>query len=154
MQIVDTIFVGHLSPEAIGGVGVGNALYSTLLMFGFGVLFGLDFPISHSFGAGRVRETHEYLVQALYLCTLVSWPLMVGMVAVSNVFHTLGVTPAVADQAAIYLRTLSWSLWPTLLFMAFRQYLQGMGVAAPVLWILVIANLGNVLGNWVFIFGH
>jgi MATE family multidrug resistance protein len=53
-----------------------------------------------------------------------------------------------------YLSIVTWSVLPLLLYAAFRRYLQGMGVVRPVMIALVLANVMNVLTNWVLIFGR
>ena len=50
--------------------------------------------------------------------------------------------------------SLAWSVPPLLLYAAFRRYLQGMGVVRPVMVALVIANVVNVVVNWILIFGQ
>ncbi len=53
-----------------------------------------------------------------------------------------------------YLDVLTWSVFPLLLYAAFRRYLQGMGVVRPVMIALVTANIVNAIVNWILIFGH
>jgi MATE family multidrug resistance protein len=154
MQIVDMLFVGRLGPTAIAGVGAGNAVFATFMIVGVGLLLGLDYLASHAFGAGRVEECHDWLIQGCCLATLVALPMTIIMLFSGGFFSLVGIAPDVAPLAAVYLRSVCLSLWPLLLFMAFRQYLQAMGVAMPVLLILVVGNLINALCNWVFIFGH
>ena len=48
--IVDTIMVGRLGPAAIGAVALGNAVYYTPALCGFGLLLGLDTLVSQSYG--------------------------------------------------------------------------------------------------------
>ena len=51
MTIVDLIMVGRLGPDAIGAVGLGNAIYYAPSLFGIGLLLGLDTLVSQSWGA-------------------------------------------------------------------------------------------------------
>lgn len=153
MQLVDTIFVGKLGPTAIGGVSVGNAFFATLMVTGIGLLMGLDYLASHAFGARRLNDCHEYLIQALIVSAIVSLVSTIIMWAGSGLFAAFGIETMVAASGATYLRWLSWSIWPFLFFSAFRQYLQAMGIAMPVLVILLVANVVNAAGNWVFVFG-
>src|ERR1700685_3767793 len=48
MSIVDLIMVGRLGPQAIGSVGLGNAIYYAPSIFGMGLLLGLDTVVSQS----------------------------------------------------------------------------------------------------------
>jgi MATE family multidrug resistance protein len=59
----------------------------------------------------------------------------------------------VALLAGDYLTALAPGVLPLLLFMAFRQYLEGMGVSRPAMWLSFVGVALNVLGNWVLIWG-
>ncbi len=152
-SMVDMAFVGRLGVEPLAGISIGNAIFNTLMIGSLGFLLGLDFLISHAIGAGKQDEANSMLIQALYVSTLLSIPLIAIMTWGSGWFEFFGIAPGVAQQGQTYLRALAWSLWPWLLFSSFRQYLQGMGVALPVLYILIVANVINALGNWLFVFG-
>ena len=49
---------------------------------------------------------------------------------------------------------IGWSLPPLLLYVAFRRYLQAMGIVRPVTYTLIAANIVNAVANWILIFGH
>ena len=55
---------------------------------------------------------------------------------------------------APYLKALIWGILPLLLYTAFRRYLQAVDMVKPVTFALVSANLVNVVGNWVLMYGH
>src|ERR1700733_11485469 len=76
MQLVDTYFVGKISPEALGGVSLGSGIFSILMMVGIGVLLGLDYRISHAYGAKKYEDCQKYLVHGFYLAFFFAIPLM------------------------------------------------------------------------------
>lgn len=154
MQVVDMVFVGRLGAEAIGGVSIGNSLFVVFMVSSVGLLLGMDFLVARAFGARRPDECNEWLVQALWVVTLAFVPMVALLWIGSHTFAAMGITPAVSVLAGTYLRVLCWSLLPMMLFMACRQYLQARGIAGPVTAILVLANLVNALGNWLFVFGN
>jgi MATE family multidrug resistance protein len=154
MQIVDTFFVGKLGPEALGGVSLGSGLFAILMMIAIGVLLGLDYRISHAFGARKYEDCVKYLVQGFYLAVLLAVPLTVILYLLSDHFQIFGIGAAVAWQAGAYLKTLCISLLPFLLFASCRQYLQATGSATPILVVYIFANVMNAFGNWLFIFGN
>jgi MATE family multidrug resistance protein len=69
-------------------------------------------------------------------------------------FALLGIRPEVSQPAGLFVRTLSLSTLPLLLYGAFRRYLQGIGHVRPVMFVLISANLINWLFNWLLIQGH
>lgn len=151
--VVDTIMVGKLGPAAIGAVALGNAVYYTPSLFGIGLLLGLDTLVSHAYGREDHDACHQWLAQGAYLACIVTPPLMVLLIAASYLFVHVGITPEVAQPAGSYLRILTWSTLPLLLYGAARRYLQGVGQVRVITVTFVLANLLNWFGNWVFIYG-
>ena len=156
MVIVDTMMVGRLpnSAEAIGAVSISSSLFIVFAFFGEGLLIGLDTLVSQSFGAGRREDCHRSLVNSIYLSFALAPFLAIPVWILPNYFERFGVTHPVAVLAASYMRTLSAGLFPLLLYFAVRRTLQGMNMVRPIAFALVTANLINLLGNYLFIFGN
>ena len=154
MGVVDIIMVGRLSPEAIGAVGVGSAVFVALAVFGMGLLLGLDTFVSQAYGAGSPLECHRWLLQGVYLALIVSAPVLVATLLLVETMPWWGLHPAVEALTTPYLGTVAWSSLPLLLYAAFRRYLQAMNLVRPVMAVLLTANLVNVAVNWLLIFGN
>ncbi|MGB0033871.1 MAG: MATE family efflux transporter [Candidatus Acidiferrales bacterium] len=156
MGIVDTMMVGRLpySAVAIGAVSLGGILYIAVGIFGTGLMLGLDTLVSHSFGAGNVEDCHRSLVNGVYLSFGMT-PLLMGVVRLWELMlHSVNVEPSILALAIPYLRALNWGTLPLLLYFVFRRYLQGMNITKPVVFALISANVVNLAGNWIFIYGH
>jgi MATE family multidrug resistance protein len=156
MGIIDTIMVGRLpnSAVAIGAVSLGSILFSTCTIVGGCLLLGLDTVVSQAYGAGRMADCHRALWSGLYLCAAIAPILMMVNAATAASLPRFGVNPAVLPQATAYLRILNWGSPPLMLYFALRRYLQGIALVKPVMFTLVSANLINLFGNWVLIYGH
>ena len=154
MGTVDILMVRALGPSAIGAVGVGSMLFLALAVFGIGVLLGLDTVIAQSFGAGQRDECHRWFVHGVVMSVMLTIPLtLVAWVAIARL-DLWGFDLTVLNLTEPYLRIVTWSVWPLLLYTAFRRYLQAMGVVKPTMVILLTANLVNVLANWMLIHGN
>jgi multidrug resistance protein, MATE family len=154
MGLVDLVMVGRLGAEAIGAVGIGNILYMAICIVGYGLLLGLDPVISQAFGAKRIELCHRALVQGIYLALALSPPLIAVILISAGRLRAWGVDSAVVPAAVAYLGVNAWSLPFLLLHTAFRRYLQGMNVVKPIAVSLIVANLVNVVGNWLLVYGH
>jgi len=154
MGVVDTLMVGRLSPEAIGAVGIGSSLFTGVVIFGMGLLLGLDTLVSHAYGAGRLDECHKWLLHGIALSLVASIPVIGILVTMTVLLPRWGLAPSVLVLAQPYLAVLTWSAFPLLMYATFRRYLQGMGVVRPVMIALVMANLTNAVMNWILIYGH
>ena len=53
MGLVDTLMVGRVSAEALGAMSVGRVVFFTVVVFGMGLLLGLDTLVSTAHGAGK-----------------------------------------------------------------------------------------------------
>jgi len=151
--VVDTIMVGNLGPAAIGAVALGNAVFYTPSLFGFGLLLGLDTLVAQAYGRKDYDGCHRWLAQGVYLALLVTPPVMLAIWLASYGFAWAGIGATVAGPAASYLRVLNWSTLPLLIYGGTRRYLQGVGQVRVVTLTFVGANLLNWLGNWVLIYG-
>jgi MATE family multidrug resistance protein len=156
MGIVDTMMVGRLpqSAIAIGAVSLGGILFYPFGIFGSGLLLGLDTLVSQSFGAGRLKECHQSLLDGVYISLALS-PVMMGVIWIGIPWlPAAGIQPAVLKEAVPYLRILNWSMLPLMLYFGSRRYLQGMNLVKPVTFALISANLVNLAGNWILIYGR
>lgn len=153
MSVVDTIMVGRLSPEAIGAVGLSSSLYYIPALFGAGLLLGLDTLVSQAYGRGDHADCRKWVMQGIYIVLLFSVPVMIIVQWIPALLPRWGTNPAVASQTAAYLRLLNWGTPWLLTYACFRRYLQGMHIVKPVTFALVTANLVNLAGNWLLIYG-
>jgi len=156
MSFVDTVMVGHLpySATAIGAVSVGSTLFYTVGIFGSGTMLGMDTLVAQAYGARRLEECHRAMWNSLYFACMISPLLMVAVLAIVPFFPRFGLAPAVVAQTVPFLKALVWSTLPLVLYFGLRRYLQAMHIVKPVVFALVSANLVNLAGNWVLVYGH
>jgi MATE family multidrug resistance protein len=154
MGIVDTMFVGRVSAEAIGAVSLGTSVFYAIAICASGLLLGMDTLISQSFGAGDLDDCHHSLVNGIWLALLLIPGVMGAVWLLVPAMARFGINPSVLRDASPYIRALNWSAPPLLLFFGLRRYLQSIGMVRPILVTLITANLVNVAGNWIFVFGN
>ena len=156
MGVVDTMMVGRLpdSATAIGAVSLGTTLFYTIGIFGSGIMLGLDTLVAQSYGAGKLEECHRTLWNALYLALILSPAVMICIFASPFLFPWFGLSAALVAATVPFLRALTWSTLPLVLYFALRRYLQAMNIVKPVVFTLISANLVNLLGNWTLVYGH
>ncbi len=156
MAIEDTMFVGRLpnSAQSIAAVSISSSLFLVFVFFGEGLLIGLDTLVSQSFGAGNQPDCYRSLINGIYLSFVLAPVLLIPVWLLPNIYDRLGVAPDVATLARPYMHTLAIGLIPLLLYFTFRRTLQGMNLVRPIAFALVTANIINLLGNYMLVFGH
>lgn len=152
--VVDMMFLGRLGPEAIAGVGVANAVYFGLFIAGLGAMLGIDTLASRAWGAGQPGVAAGVLVHALALALAVSSTTFAATFLAGPFFRLMGVDPAVAATGLAFLGVIRFMMFPGLLFVACRQYLQSQDVTRPLMWAVAAGNALNAFLNWVLIFGN
>ncbi len=153
MGLVDTILVGRIGAEAIGAVSIGSHVYFTVGLFGIGMLLGLDYLVAHAFGAGRLEDARRALVHGAYLSVALAALLTPVLLIIDAHLTWFGIQPAVAEATHPYLRAVTWSLLPLLLYATLRRYAQALGHVRIIMVTLVSANVINAAVAWVLIFG-
>jgi multidrug resistance protein, MATE family len=154
MGIVDTMFVGRVSAEAIGAVSLGTSVFYAIAIFASGLLLGLDTLVSQAFGAGDLEDCHHSLVSGIWLALFLIPGVMGAVWLFVPLMATFGINARVLRDTTPYIRALNWSAPPLLLFFCLRRYLQSTGIVRPVLVTLITANLVNAAGNWIFVYGN
>ncbi|RSL16225.1 MATE family multidrug resistance protein [Edaphobacter aggregans] len=156
MGIVDTMMVGHMANPslAISAAALGQVLYNTLGFGIAGVLLSLDTYLSQSHGAGRYDEANRWLLHGLVLAAVLA-AIFMGLIALAPIFMLrLPIDHQVITGAIAFLRALNWGTPVLFLYFTLRRYLQAFNHVRPIAAALITANLCNVIGNWLLIYGH
>lgn len=123
-------------------------------MFGAGVLSALDPLAAQAWGAGDREAIAGHLQRGVVLALLMSIPFALMLWDVRWLLRLLGQPPEVIGDAAAYARVIIAGFPPYLIFLAFRQSLQAMGIVRPAAVAIVFGNLVNLVANYTLIFGH
>jgi MATE family multidrug resistance protein len=154
MGVVDTIMVGHLSPQALAAVALGNLYFFVPAVFGMGTLMVLDPVVAQAVGAGDVPAVARGMQRGVVLAVLLSIPSAVLLLAAAPILGLLHQPPDVVPLAVQYSVRMAPGVLPFFLFIVLRQSLQALGRPRFVVVTIVVANLVNAGLNWVLIFGH
>ena len=154
MGIVDTMCVGRVGADAMGAVGLGSMVFYTIGVFAAGLLLGLDTLVSQAYGAGDLEDCRHSLINGMWLAIFLILPVIAGLEASLPLLATFGIDPAVMAPTRAYMHVLNLSALPLLLFFGFRRYLQSVNIVRPIMITLVTANLVNLAGNLILVFGR
>ncbi len=156
MGLVDTMMVGRLPDAAVAmsSVALAQILFNTVAFGLGGILLGLDTVIAQAHGAGKLHEANRWLVHGLILATAVAALLTLLFALAPFGMTHISTDPTVIAGATGTLRALDLGTLPLLLYFTLRRYLQAFNHVRPIAAALISANLINILGNWLLIYGH
>jgi multidrug resistance protein, MATE family len=153
MHTADTIMVGPLGAGPLAAVGLGSALHHFGVLLMTGVIMGMGPLVSQAFGAGDVAACRRVFVQGCWLAVAVSVPVMLALLFGRDISLLLGQDAEVSALTGDYMGALVAGIAPALLFVAARQYLEGMGHATAPMVVTFLGLAINIGANRVLIYG-
>jgi MATE family, multidrug efflux pump len=153
LGLVDTAVVGRAGAVQLAGAALGNAVVFTMCIVGIGVLMGADPLISQALGARDEVRARRLYWQSLRVALAASAVLLVPTLALAYLLEPLGIAPDVASAARQFVWWRLPGIAAFLVFYAQRGYVQAAGAARALLWATVLANVLNLLGDLLLVFG-
>jgi len=154
MGIVDILMAGRLGAAALGASSLGTMVVYPVAICATGMLLGMDALVAQSHGAGDPADSRRTLVNGVWLAAALTPLVALATLGLIPLLRAGGANPRVMLLLAPYLRALVWGMPGLMLYAALRRYLQAVDCAGPVAFALVSANLVNLAGNWMLMFGH
>ncbi|MEO7355801.1 MAG: MATE family efflux transporter, partial [Gemmatimonadales bacterium] len=142
------------SPQALAAVAIGNVYFFALSMFGIGVLLALDPVLTQALGARDHAAAARAVQRGVVTAFLVAIPIAAVLLLAAPAFRLFRQPADIVPLAGTYCSIMAVSILPFLLFSVARQTLQALHRVGPVVWTIIIANLINLLFNWLLIYGH
>ena len=153
MGVVDTAVVGRLGAAALGAVGLSNGIFFAVAIVGIGTVMGLDPLIAQALGARDSRRARELLWQGAWLALFTSLVLAIPLSFAPRLIDAAGIDPDIIPGAKAFLWARLPGLFPMLLFVALRSYLQAAHRVLPLVVATIIANVCNLLLDILLVFG-
>jgi len=154
MGVADTVMAGRISPLALAAVAMGSAMWFFTFIAGLGLMLALTPIMAHHVGAGRHHLIGAEWRQGLWLALALSVVQMATLGALAALMPYLGIAPEIVSETRSYLLWVGWSLPFTCLYLVPRFLNESMGHTMPMLWTQLLMLPLNVLGNYVFMYGH
>ena len=154
MGVVDTIMVGRVGAAALAAVAIGNMYFFVLTIFGIGVLLALDPVVSQAVGAGDEPAIARAVQRGLVIALAVSAVVSLALLGAGPVLRLARQPAEVVPDATAYAYASIPGTLPFFAFVVCRQTLQALRRMRPIVVTIVLANVVNVLFNWVLIFGN
>lgn len=154
LGVTDSLMVGHLGPVPLAAASLGNSVFVLILVLAIGLASAITPLTAIARGENNHEEAGIVLRQGLLLNTLFSILLITSAFVLSNILPLLDQPQDVVAQAIPYLRIMGFSFFPMMVFISFRNFIEGLSFTRPAMVIILLANLVNVAGNWVFIYGN
>ena len=163
-QFADTAMVGQYGgddPVPLAAVSLGSSLFLLIYLAAMGLAMAITPLVGEHYARGDRRRVGHLFQNGIYYSVAIG---IVGTgiaLALRPFIAVLGrwmsspgeSVEAVAEMALPYYDMLVWSIMPLMIFLAIKQFLEGLGNTKIAMWITLIGNISNVALNYVLIFG-
>jgi len=153
-SVIDMIFVGKVSPEAIAAVSIVFPVMFFFVSFVMGIGTGLSSFVARAFGAGEIEKAGRIAANGLAFGIILSLLLAVLGVAFSRpLFVLLGAGPEIIASVMDYCRV----IFVGFIFIFFGAFgnsiIRGAGDTRTPMKFLLIQTFVNLVLDPLFIFG-
>jgi len=151
--LVDNIMVGQLGTAALAAVSLGNSFMFIAMSLGIGFSTAItplvaEADATHNFEDGKSAYKH-----GLFLCTALGILLFFGVLLAEPLLYRMQQPVEVVALAVPYLHVVAISLVPLIIFQGLKQFSDGLAMTSYPMYATLIANIVNVLLNYVLVFG-
>ena len=155
VQMVDMIQVGGLGPWAIAAVGLANQPMFLVFSVFMGLSVGTTALVARFTGAGASKQKTSAVVMQSLLITLAGAALLAvaAYIAAPWIFRLMGAEADTLAPATTYFQIVMSGLIFTTAALVLAAALRGAGDTKTPMMVNSIANLINILGNWLLING-
>lgn len=151
INFADTAVAGRYSTVALGAVSVASAIVMTVTIGAIGLILSVS-PVIANF-RGRREPAKKFFKLTVLFSILISIPFFLILELLLHYIDLIKLSPDMVVYVKQYIEICSWSVFPTAIFIAIKEFLQAYEkvVFANVLMLLMV--ILNVILNIVLTFG-
>ncbi len=153
VALVDNIMVGQLGTAELAAVSLGNSFMFIAMSVGIGFSTAITPLVAEADGEGNREKGKSSFKHGLFLCIVLGLVLFAAVMFAKPLMYIMKQPPEVVDLAMPYLTLVAASLVPLIIFQGFKQFSDGLSMTHFPMYATIVANLVNVLLNYMFIFG-
>lgn len=153
MGVADIVMIGKLDSTNLAAAGLANSVYFLITILGIGTLTAVSPLVAKAKGAGHVNEVALMFRQSLWASIALSIFIGVILFILTTNLHWFKQEEEVTMLTKSYLHILNGGTVFMLLFLAAKQFSDGLSITKPSAIITILGLLFNVFWNWILIYG-
>ena len=153
VSFVDNIMVGQLGTAELAAVSLGNSFMFIAMSIGIGFSTAITPLIAEADASNNFKQAKSAYKHGLFLCTTLGILLFLLVFFSKPLMYLMQQPEEVVVLAIPYLNLVAFSLIPLVIFEAIKQFTDGMSMTKYPMYATLIANIINVVLNYLLIFG-
>lgn len=151
-SFADTSMIGQYGTLELSSAGFVNNVFNLLIFFVLGLSYSTTPVVGSLWGQGRKDDARRALNNSLVVSTIGSAVLLLLLAVVYLNLDNLGQPSELMPYIRPYFITLTLSVPFIAVFKSFKQYSDATGDTRTPMWVMLISNVVNVVGNYILIF--
>lgn len=154
LGIIDTAMVGAVNYKQLAAAALVMSVINIPYVFGIGITISVSQMVSMAHGRRDGKLVSHYLYNGFWLCTFSAVAISLLIELSRNILFHLDQDPEVARLALPYLEIMGWSIIPMILFLALKQFTDGLEFTKTAMILSLGALPLNAFLNWILIYGN
>ena len=153
VSFADNIMVGHYSTQALASASFVNNLFNMAMFCCMGFTYGLTPLAGALFGRGEHKTIGALTRQAMWLNLMYTVLIMAVMTVIYFNIERLGAPDELMPIVKPYYLLVLIGMLPLAVFNVLAQWCYAINRTGLPTWIVLGANVLNIIGNYLLIFG-
>jgi multidrug resistance protein, MATE family len=154
LHIIDTAMVGAISYKQLAAASLVINAMNIPFVIGLGMTISVSQMVSLAHGRRDSQLVSHYFFNGFILCAITAIIISLGLVFGKNILLHLGQDAEVVQYALPFMQLMGLSIIPLLLFMALKQFADGLEYTRTAMAISLLGMPVNILLNWLLIYGN
>lgn len=154
LHVIDTAMVGAVDYKQLAAAALVLSVMNIPFVFGIGITIAVSQMVSMAHGKGDDGKVSHYLFNGFWLCLITAFLITFILLANTQILFHLNQDAEVAVLAQPYMKLMSWSVIPMILFLTLKSFADGLELTKTAMLLSLLALPVNVFFNWLFIYGN
>lgn len=154
LGIIDNAMVGSISYRHLAAAALVVSVMNIPFVLGIGITMSVSQMVSMAHGRKDGMRVSHYLYNGFWVCSVAAFCIALVLHFGSGILYHLNQDAEVAVLAEPFLRLMGWSTVPMLMFMAIKQFTDGLELTRTAMILSLLALPVNIFINWLLIYGN
>ncbi len=151
--LADNMMIGQLGKSELAAAAFANTLFSLPLIFGIGFAMAITPLIGKTKDSGSTEELSALKKGAFFANSFMAVFLAGVCIALYYGMPQMQQPANILGKSQNYFSIIGLSIIPLMLFLSGKQVAEGLSNTKLAMRITIMANLINIIGNYILIFG-
>lgn len=154
LHLIDSAMVGSIGYKHLAAAALVFNVVNIPFVVGIGMTVAVSQTVSMARGQADKALISHYFFNGFWLTAVFAAFIALALVFGRNLLFHINPDAEVVAFAVPFMNLLGWSLVPALLFMALKQFADGLELTRVAMLLSLVALPVNVFINWLLIFGN